>query len=450
MPTRPPPIPSPLSRRARRARGLGRGPRGGLRGHRRQRTGPLGDDDSAAPSTPRRSMRRAGAVGRAGARARREARQARRARASEVRSRSPCPRRSRRCLGSLAADGRARHRCRAAPRRGAARSSTPTDPTPDELALAQPAAPIAARSSRRNSPWTRCPRTSRSNTSLTSAFADGRATLHLEARRRQLHDRRRGRGRGLLHAIPRGAPAARRARGTVTARGPAARPLHRAQARQSDRRGPPVRLGRGQGRRSTGRQASQDRVDIAGNTVDWLSMIFQLAHVPPSGDSYDLRVYTQRRFYEFHLMVLGAEEIEIPLGKVRALHLRHVDPQDGSVDRRLARRRPALPAGEAALSRRAQPAHGRASRHEHVRNRRAMNLTRAQLDAIVHALTVVLPARAPADTQLRTFFREQQEPRPARPGARRRHGLRGAAPPPHARARDAERRRRARSRSPRS
>jgi len=35
-----------------------------------------------------------------------------------------------------------------------------------------------------------------------------------------------------------------------------------------------------------------------------------------------------------------------------------------------------------------------------------MNLTRAQLDAIVNALTVILPARAPADAQLRIFFRE--------------------------------------------
>ena len=35
-----------------------------------------------------------------------------------------------------------------------------------------------------------------------------------------------------------------------------------------------------------------------------------------------------------------------------------------------------------------------------------MNLTRAQLDAIVDALTVMLPARAPADAQLRQFFRD--------------------------------------------
>jgi 16S rRNA (cytosine967-C5)-methyltransferase len=35
-----------------------------------------------------------------------------------------------------------------------------------------------------------------------------------------------------------------------------------------------------------------------------------------------------------------------------------------------------------------------------------MNLTRLQLDAIVDALTVILPARTPADAELRRFFRE--------------------------------------------
>ena len=37
-----------------------------------------------------------------------------------------------------------------------------------------------------------------------------------------------------------------------------------------------------------------------------------------------------------------------------------------------------------------------------------MSLGRGQLDAIVHALTIVLPARAPADTQLRQFFRDNK------------------------------------------
>jgi 16S rRNA (cytosine967-C5)-methyltransferase len=37
-----------------------------------------------------------------------------------------------------------------------------------------------------------------------------------------------------------------------------------------------------------------------------------------------------------------------------------------------------------------------------------MSLARAQLDAIVHALTIILPARAPADAQLRQFFRDNK------------------------------------------
>ncbi len=37
-----------------------------------------------------------------------------------------------------------------------------------------------------------------------------------------------------------------------------------------------------------------------------------------------------------------------------------------------------------------------------------MTIARAQLDAIVEALTVVLPARAPADAQLRQFFRDHK------------------------------------------
>ena len=70
---------------------------------------------------------------------------------------------------------------------------------------------------------------------------------------------------------------------------------------------------------------------ITDSSIDWLSMIFQLAHVPPQGESFDLHVFTQRRFYKFKLKILGIEEIEVPLGKVKALHLRHADAEDGSV-----------------------------------------------------------------------------------------------------------------------
>jgi hypothetical protein len=66
--------------------------------------------------------------------------------------------------------------------------------------------------------------------------------------------------------------------------------------------------------------------DLKDNTVDWLSMIFQLAARPPTNtQAFDMRVFTQRRLYQFRLRVMGEEEIEIPIGKVRALHLRHVN-----------------------------------------------------------------------------------------------------------------------------
>jgi Protein of unknown function (DUF3108) len=68
-------------------------------------------------------------------------------------------------------------------------------------------------------------------------------------------------------------------------------------------------------------------------TVDWLSMIFQLAHAPPSGEALPLRVFTQRRLYEYRLQVLGAEEIDLPFGRVRAIHLRHAgDKPEETVD----------------------------------------------------------------------------------------------------------------------
>ena len=37
----------------------------------------------------------------------------------------------------------------------------------------------------------------------------------------------------------------------------------------------------------------------------------------------DLRVFTQRRLYQFHLQVLGLEDLELPFGRAKTLHLRH-------------------------------------------------------------------------------------------------------------------------------
>lgn len=72
---------------------------------------------------------------------------------------------------------------------------------------------------------------------------------------------------------------------------------------------------------------------LTDDTVDWLTMIFQLAHVPPQpkGGTMALKVFTQRKLYNFDLKVLGVEEIDIPIGKVRALHLQHTDPDDHQV-----------------------------------------------------------------------------------------------------------------------
>lgn len=79
------------------------------------------------------------------------------------------------------------------------------------------------------------------------------------------------------------------------------------------------------------RNGSRKTMDLDEKTVDWLSMIFQLAHMPPAGEDYEMRVYTQRKLYDFKLKVLGVEDIEIPLGKVKALHLRHTDANNGEV-----------------------------------------------------------------------------------------------------------------------
>ena len=82
--------------------------------------------------------------------------------------------------------------------------------------------------------------------------------LLVEPRGRRLHDPRRGRGAGLLRALPRGAPAPGKRR-QGHGRRTASRPLHRAQARQPDRRGHRVRLGRRQGDTRQGRQQAEDR-----------------------------------------------------------------------------------------------------------------------------------------------------------------------------------------------
>ena len=72
------------------------------------------------------------------------------------------------------------------------------------------------------------------------------------------------------------------------------------------------------------RRSDSNRTGVlTDTTVDWLSMIFQLAHLPPAKDGTALRVYTQRRLYEYRLQVVGQEELDLPFGRARTLHLRH-------------------------------------------------------------------------------------------------------------------------------
>ena len=62
---------------------------------------------------------------------------------------------------------------------------------------------------------------------------------------------------------------------------------------------------------------------LTDDTVDWLSMIFQLAHTPPRGSVLPMRVFTQRRMYTFQLKVVGVETMHLPLGNTQTLHLHH-------------------------------------------------------------------------------------------------------------------------------
>ena len=192
---------------------------------------------------------------------------------------------------------------------------------PEILALAQPAAPVKALAPE-TFPVTALPADVSIEYHLTSSFADGRATYHWAREGDSYTIRGEAEAEGFFTLFLEGR-ILQESRGAVTASG--LRPERFTERRPSaaeeglsfDWNGGKVTFERGDERR-TG--------ELAGNTVDWLSMIFQLAHVPPASQSYDMQVYTQRRMYRFSLKVLGVEEIDIPLGRVRALHLRHDDP----------------------------------------------------------------------------------------------------------------------------
>jgi hypothetical protein len=191
-------------------------------------------------------------------------------------------------------------------------------PAPERVALAEPATPIPALAPPRF-PGEALPAKLSITYALNSPFADGRAeyTWRREGDRYEISGAIEAVG---FFAVFLEGRILQESRGTVTAEG--LKPERFTERRPGN---PQEGLDFDWERRTlTFVRRDQTREGVlTDNTVDWLSMIFQLAHAPPAGERLDLRVYTQRRLYSFSLESLGIEEIEIPIGKVRALHLRH-------------------------------------------------------------------------------------------------------------------------------
>jgi hypothetical protein len=188
---------------------------------------------------------------------------------------------------------------------------------PERVALAQPAVPVEPVAPK--FPKGALPPQLSISYSLTSPFADGRAEYQWRREGDEYVISGEAEAVGFFTLFLEG-QVLQESRGILTEQGlrperfTERRPNHVAEGLEFDWPGRTVTLSRG-GNRNT--SPLDDR------TVDWLSMIFQLAHQPPKAEQFVLRVFTQRRLYEFKLRSLGEEEIEIPLGKVRALHLRH-------------------------------------------------------------------------------------------------------------------------------
>ncbi len=197
---------------------------------------------------------------------------------------------------------------------------------PDVVAMAQPAVPIPALEPPKF-PVEALPAKVSIDYQLTSSFADGHAVYHWRRDGDSYTITSEAEAVGFFTLFLEGR-ILQESHGTVTAEGlrPSSfverKPGTVAEGLEFDWAAHKVTFDRNNEKKTA---------ELADNTVDWLSMIFQMAHVPPKGETYDLRVYTQRKLYKFALRILGEEEVEIPLGKVRALHLRHVDPEDQSV-----------------------------------------------------------------------------------------------------------------------
>jgi len=196
----------------------------------------------------------------------------------------------------------------------------PPEPKPEVVALAQPAVPVKALEPE-PFPTRALPGRLKVTYALTSAFADGKATYEWERDGDNYTITGEAFAEGFFTLFLEGR-VLQESRGKVTSEGlrperfSEQKPGHPPEGLEFDWSGRTVTFDR---------KGEKSSAELGDNTVDWLSMIFQLAHKPPKGDAFDMRVYTQRRLYSFRLKVLGEEELDLPIGKVRALHLRHVD-----------------------------------------------------------------------------------------------------------------------------
>jgi hypothetical protein len=202
----------------------------------------------------------------------------------------------------------------------------PEPPKPEVVAMAQPATPIPALEAPKF-PTQALPASMTIAYSLTSSFADGRAVYSWSRDGDNYTISSEAEAIGFFTLFLEGR-ILQESSGTVTAEG--LRP-QRFVERKPNMPSEGLEFDWNAHKVTFDRNNEKKTEALEENTVDWLSMIFQMAHVPPKGETYDLRVYTQRKLYKFSLKVLGEEEIDIPIGKVRAQHLRHIDPEDGQV-----------------------------------------------------------------------------------------------------------------------
>ena len=195
---------------------------------------------------------------------------------------------------------------------------------PERIALAQPTTAPLNTVEPDPFPTDALPRDVAISYNITSAVADGRAVYRWERDGDRYRITGEAEAEGFFTLFLEGR-VLQESRGIVTTEGlrperfVETRPNNQREGLEFDWNGRRVTFERGSSSRTT---------PLEDNTVDWLSMIFQLAHVPPTGQSMGLQVFTQRKMYRYRLEVLGIEQIDIPLGRVRALHLRHADARD--------------------------------------------------------------------------------------------------------------------------